>query len=59
VQGLNKPVPGMAVISFNLSPEAVGRFYDSLVCLGKFSESVTIEAMKDRVSDDSSSGATL
>ena len=39
----------MALLSFNLSPEAVGRFYDSLVCLGKFSEAVTIEATKDRV----------
>jgi hypothetical protein len=42
----------MAILSFTLSPEAVGRFYDSLVCLGKFSESVTIEAMKDRVRTD-------
>jgi len=42
----------MAVLNFTLSPEAVGRFYDSLVCLGKFSESVTIEATKDRVRTD-------
>jgi cell cycle checkpoint control protein RAD9A len=46
----------MAVLSFTLSPEAVGRFYDSLVCLGKFSESVTIEATKDRVRADAWSG---
>lgn len=45
----------MAVLSFTLSPEAVGRFYDNLVCLGKFSESVTIEATKDRVRTDARS----
>lgn len=49
----------MAVLSFTLSPEAVGRFYDSLVCLGKFSESVTIEATKDRVRTDARSGLQL
>jgi hypothetical protein len=55
VRKLNIPVRNMAVLSFTLSPEAVGRFYDSLVCLGKFSESVTIEATKDRVRSDASS----
>ena len=39
----------MAVLNFTLSPEAVGKFYDALVCLGKFSENVCIEATNDKV----------
>jgi hypothetical protein len=39
----------MAVLSFGLGPEAVGKLYDALVCLGRFNESVCIEATKDHV----------
>ena len=39
----------MAILNFTISPESLGRFHDSLVCLGKFSESVAIEATQDKV----------
>lgn len=42
-------VPTMAVLSFSLSAEATGRIYESLVCLAKFGESVSLEAKKDKV----------
>lgn len=41
----------MAVLAFTLSPEAIGKLHDALVCLGKFSEAVSIEAANDKVRD--------
>jgi len=40
----------MPVLNLTLAPEAVARLHDALVCLGKFSESVSIEARRDKVS---------
>jgi hypothetical protein len=40
---------GMAILSFTLGPEAIGKIYDALVCLGRFSEAVCIESQKDHV----------
>jgi cell cycle checkpoint control protein RAD9A len=40
----------MAVLTFTLHPDAVGKFYDAFICLGKFSEAVSFEASKDNVS---------
>ncbi|KFY91744.1 hypothetical protein V498_05344 [Pseudogymnoascus sp. VKM F-4517 (FW-2822)] len=37
----------MAVLTFTLSPEAVGKMHDALICLGKFNESVSLEATRD------------
>lgn len=42
-------LPPMAVLSFSLSAEAAGRIYESLICLAKFGESVSLEAKKDKV----------
>ena len=39
----------MAVLAFTLNPEALGKLHDALVCLGKFSEAVCLEAASDRV----------
>jgi hypothetical protein len=39
----------MAILSFTLSPDAISKLHDALVCLGKFSEAVSIEASSDRV----------
>lgn len=39
----------MAVLTFTLSPEAVGKMHDAFICLGKFNESVSLEATKDHV----------
>lgn len=39
----------MAVLTFTLSPEAVGKMHDALICLGKFNESVSLEATRDHV----------
>ena len=39
----------MAILSFTLGPESLGKFHDALVCLGKFSEAVCIEAVQDKV----------
>ncbi|KAI9740718.1 MAG: hypothetical protein M1818_004683 [Claussenomyces sp. TS43310] len=39
----------MAVLHFVISPEAVGKFQDALLCLGKFSEAVSVEATRDQV----------
>lgn len=41
----------MTVLAFTLSPEAIGKLHDALVCLGKFSEAVSIEASHDKVRD--------
>jgi hypothetical protein len=40
----------MTILNFTLSPEALGKLHDALVCLGKFSEAVSLEASQDRVS---------
>jgi cell cycle checkpoint control protein RAD9A len=39
----------MAILNFTLSPEALSKLHDALACLGKFSESVSIEAVHDKV----------
>ena len=39
----------MVILNFTLSPEALGKLHDALVCLGKFSEAVSIEAAHDQV----------
>lgn len=39
----------MAILSFTLTPESLGKLHDALVCLGKFSEAVCIEALHDKV----------
>jgi cell cycle checkpoint control protein RAD9A len=39
----------MAILKFTLSPEALSKLHDALVCLGKFSEAVSIEAVNDKV----------
>ncbi|RDW70257.1 hypothetical protein BP5796_08654 [Coleophoma crateriformis] len=39
----------MPILSFSLNPESLGRLHDALVCLGKFSESVSIEATHDKL----------
>ncbi|KAF2263737.1 hypothetical protein CC78DRAFT_517975 [Lojkania enalia] len=38
----------MAVLSFTLMPEAAAKVHDLLVCLGKFSDTVAIEARRER-----------
>ncbi|GME28296.1 Rad9 [Neofusicoccum parvum] len=40
----------MVALAFTLQPEALAALHDALVCLGKFSESVSIEARRDRLS---------
>lgn len=42
----------MAILTFTLNPDALGKFHDALVCLGKFSETVSIEATHSRVGLD-------
>ncbi|KAM0154267.1 hypothetical protein ACHAQE_007260 [Botrytis cinerea] len=39
----------MAILTFTLNPDALGKFHDALVCLGKFSETVSIEATHSRL----------
>lgn len=39
----------MHTLSFTLSPEAVARVHDAVLCLSKFSDSVSIEARTDKV----------
>ncbi|KIN06167.1 hypothetical protein OIDMADRAFT_49656 [Oidiodendron maius Zn] len=39
----------MPVLAFTLSPESLGKLHDALVCLGKFSEAVCIEAVHDKL----------
>lgn len=39
----------MAILNFTLSPEALSKLHDALVCLGKFSEAVSIEASHDKL----------
>ncbi|KAL6706589.1 hypothetical protein ACN47E_005345 [Coniothyrium glycines] len=38
----------MVVLNFTLTPEAASKVHDLLVCLGKFSETVAIEARRER-----------
>ncbi len=39
----------MTTLSFTLAPEGVARLHEIVVCLGKFSESVSIEARHSSV----------
>ena len=39
----------MTTLDFTLSPEAVVRLHDALVCLAKFNENVGLEASRDKV----------
>ncbi|ESZ92297.1 hypothetical protein SBOR_7337 [Sclerotinia borealis F-4128] len=39
----------MAILTFTLTPDALGKFHDALVCLGKFSETVSIEATNSKL----------
>jgi len=39
----------MVTLNFTLTPEAASRVHDFLICLAKFSDSVSIEARRDRV----------
>lgn len=39
----------MAILNFTLSPDALSKLHDALVCLGKFSEAVSMEAVHDKV----------
>jgi hypothetical protein len=39
----------MVVLNFALMPEAASKVHDLLVCLGKFSETVAIEARREKV----------
>ncbi|KAH6684107.1 DNA repair protein-like protein rad9 [Halenospora varia] len=39
----------MAILNFTLNPEALSKLHDALVCLGKFSEAVSIEASHDKL----------
>lgn len=41
----------MAVLSLTLSEDAVAALRDALVCLNKFSDDVSLEAQKDKVSE--------
>ena len=41
----------MTAFAFDLSPDAVSRMHDVVICLAKFSEVVALEAMHDKVSD--------
>jgi cell cycle checkpoint control protein RAD9A len=39
----------MVVLNFTLTPEAAAKVHDLLVCLGKFSDTVAVEARRERV----------
>lgn len=39
----------MVVLNFTLAPEAASKVHDLLVCLGKFSDTVAIEARREKV----------
>lgn len=39
----------MHTLSFTLGPEGVVRIHDAVLCLAKFSESVSLEAREDKV----------
>lgn len=40
----------MSILNFTLEPESLGKLHEALVCLGKFSEFVCIEASGQKVS---------
>lgn len=42
----------MAILTFSLGPEALGKLHDALVCLGKFSDAVSFDASHDKVQDN-------
>jgi len=44
----------MVVLNFILTPEAASKIHDLLVCLGKFSDTVAIEARREKVGRSSS-----
>lgn len=48
----------MVVLNFTLTPEAASKIHDLLVCLGKFSDTVAIEARRERVGSRCSSFIT-
>ena len=39
----------MRILKFTLSPQAVVRVYDAVLCLAKFSEIVSLEASAEKV----------
>lgn len=39
----------MVLLNFTLTPEAASKVHDLLVCLGKFSDTVAIEARREKV----------
>ena len=39
----------MTTLSFTLSPDAVAKIHDTIVCLSKFSELVGLDATSDKV----------
>lgn len=39
----------MVVLNFTLTPEAASKIHDLLVCLGKFNDTVAIEARREKV----------
>ena len=39
----------MAILAFNLNPESISKLHDALLCLGKFSDSVSLEASHDKL----------
>lgn len=41
----------MTTLNLVLSPEAVTRMYDSLLCLLKFGETVSLEASREKVGE--------
>jgi cell cycle checkpoint control protein RAD9A len=41
----------MAIFSFSLGPDSISKLHDALVCLGKFSDSVSFDASHDQVCD--------
>jgi len=49
----------MVVLKFTLTPEAASKVHDLLVCLGKFSDTVAIEARPQRVSASCFPGKSL
>jgi hypothetical protein len=46
----------MVVLNFTLTPEAASKIHDVLVCLGKFNDTVAIEARRDKVGRQSTLG---
>jgi len=39
----------MVVLNFTLTPEAASKVHDLLICLGKFNDTVAIEARREKV----------